>query len=79
MWRRHRGTLTGVGQYVRPRKKNFKIVAVEPADSPVLSGGKASPHRIQGIGAGFIPDVLRTDFIDEVVTVTSEEAIKMAR
>ncbi|MBV8475222.1 MAG: cysteine synthase A [Acidobacteria bacterium] len=73
------GTLTGVGQYVRPRKKNFKIVAVEPADSPVLSGGKASPHRIQGIGAGFIPDVLRTDFIDEVVTVTSEEAIKMAR
>lgn len=73
------GTLTGVGEYIRPRKKDFKIVAVEPVDSPVLSGGKPSPHKIQGIGAGFIPDVLRTDFIDEVVTVSNDEAINMAR
>jgi cysteine synthase len=73
------GTLTGVGEYIRPRKQDFKIVAVEPSDSPVLSGGKPSPHKIQGIGAGFIPDVLRTDFIDQVVTVTNDEAIIMAR
>jgi cysteine synthase A len=73
------GTLTGVGEYIRPKKKDFKIVAVEPSDSPVLSGGKPSPHKIQGIGAGFIPDVLRTDFIDEVVTVTNDDAINMAR
>jgi cysteine synthase A len=73
------GTLTGVGEYIRPRKKDFKIVAVEPTDSPVLSGGKPSPHKIQGIGAGFIPDVLRTDFIDEVVTVTNDDAINTAR
>jgi len=73
------GTLTGVGEYIRPKKKDFKIVAVEPSDSPVLSGGKPSPHKIQGIGAGFIPDVLRSDFIDEVVTVTNDDAINMAR
>jgi cysteine synthase A len=73
------GTLTGVGEYIRPRKNDFKIVAVEPVDSPVLSGGKPSPHKIQGIGAGFIPDILRTDFINEVVTVSNDESINMAR
>lgn len=73
------GTLTGVTEYIRPRKKDFKVVAVEPKDSPVLSGGKPSPHKIQGIGAGFIPDVLRTDYIDQVVTVSNDDAISMAR
>ena len=73
------GTLTGVSQYIKPKKPSFKVVAVEPADSPVLSGGKPSPHKIQGIGAGFIPSILRTDFIDEVQTVTNDEAIEMAR
>jgi cysteine synthase len=73
------GTLTGVCQYIKPRKPSFKAVAVEPADSPVLSGGKPSPHKIQGIGAGFIPRILRTDFIDEIVTVTNDESIEMAR
>jgi cysteine synthase len=73
------GTLTGVTEYIRPRKKSFKVVAVEPKDSPVLSGGQPSPHKIQGIGAGFIPDVLRTDYIDEVITVSNDDAILMAR
>ena len=73
------GTLTGVGEYIRPRKPGFKIVAVEPKDSPVLSGGKPSPHKIQGIGAGFIPEILRTDFIDDIVQVTNDDAIVMAR
>jgi len=73
------GTLTGVCQYIKPRKPSFKAVAVEPAESPVLSGGKPSPHKIQGIGAGFVPSILRTDYIDEVITVASEEAIAMAR
>jgi cysteine synthase len=73
------GTLTGVCQYIKPKKPSFKAIAVEPADSPVLSGGKPSPHKIQGIGAGFVPSILRTDFIDEVVTVTNDEAIAMAR
>ncbi|PYP91070.1 MAG: cysteine synthase A [Candidatus Angelobacter sp. Gp1-AA117] len=73
------GTLTGVGQYIKPKKSSFKIVAVEPADSPVLSGGKPGPHKIQGLGAGFIPEVLRTDFIDEVVTTTLDESLQMAR
>ncbi|MGA7381741.1 MAG: pyridoxal-phosphate dependent enzyme, partial [Terriglobales bacterium] len=73
------GTITGVCQYIKPKKPSFKAVAVEPADSPVLSGGKPSPHKIQGIGAGFIPGILRRDFIDEVVTVTNEDAINMAR
>jgi len=73
------GTLTGVTEYIRPRKKDFKVVAVEPKDSPVLSGGQPSPHKIQGIGAGFIPDILRTDFIDEVITVSNDDAITMAR
>jgi cysteine synthase A len=73
------GTLTGISQYIKPRKPSFKAIAVEPADSPVLSGGKPSPHKIQGIGAGFVPSILRRDFIDEVVTVTNDEAINMAR
>jgi cysteine synthase len=73
------GTLTGVCQYIKPKKPSFKAVAVEPADSAVLSGGKPSPHKIQGIGAGFVPSILRTDYIDEVITATNEEAIAMAR
>ena len=73
------GTITGVCQYIKPKKASFKAIAVEPAESPVLSGGKPAPHKIQGIGAGFVPAILRRDYIDEVVTVTSDEAINMAR
>jgi cysteine synthase A len=73
------GTLTGVGEYIKPRKPSFKIVAVEPTDSPVLSGGKPGPHKIQGIGAGFVPKVLETKLIDEVVQVSNDDAIAMAR
>src|SRR5271163_1230248 len=73
------GTLTGICQYIKPKKPSFKAVAVEPADSPVLSGGKPSPHKIQGIGAGFVPSILRRDYIDEVITVTNDDAIRMAR
>jgi len=73
------GTLTGVCEYIKPKKSSFKAIAVEPAESPVLSGGQPGPHKIQGIGAGFIPSVLRTDYIDEVIRVTSEDALAMAR
>ena len=73
------GTLTGVGEYIKPKKPTFKIVAVEPAESPVLSGGTHTPHKIQGIGTGFVPEVLRKDLIDDIVTVSSQEAIDMAR
>jgi len=73
------GTITGVSEYIKPKKPSFKAVAVEPAESPVLSGGKPSPHKIQGIGAGFVPKILRKDLIDEVITVTNDEAIAMAR
>ena len=73
------GTLTGVAEYIKPKKPGFRTVAVEPTASAVLSGGKPSPHKIQGIGAGFIPKILRTDLIDEIVQVTNEEAIEMAR
>lgn len=73
------GTITGVSEYIKPKKPSFKAVAVEPADSAVLSGGKPSPHKIQGIGAGFVPKILRRDLIDEVITVTNDEAIAMAR
>jgi len=73
------GTITGVCQYIKPKKPSFKAVAVEPADSPVLSGGQPSPHKIQGLGAGFIPSILRRDFIDEVITVTNDDAVDMAR
>jgi cysteine synthase len=73
------GTITGVCQYIKPKKPSFKAVAVEPADSAVLSGGQPSPHKIQGLGAGFVPKILRTDYIDEVITVTNDDAIVMAR
>jgi len=68
------GTITGVAEVIKARKPGFKAVAVEPADSPVISGGKPGPHKIQGIGAGFIPDILRTDLIDEIIKVTHEDA-----
>jgi cysteine synthase A len=73
------GTITGVCQYIKPKKPSFKAVAVEPAESPVLSGGKPGPHKIQGIGAGFVPSILRREYIDEVITVSNDEAIRMAR
>jgi len=73
------GTITGVCEYIKPRKPSFKAVAVEPAESPVLSGGKPGPHKIQGIGAGFVPRILRTDYIDEIIQVSNDEAIRMAR
>src|SRR3984957_18943862 len=73
------GTITGVSEYIKPKKASFTAVAVEPGGSPVLSGGKPSPHKIQGIGAGFVPRILRRDYIDEVVTVTNDDAVAMAR
>jgi cysteine synthase A len=73
------GTITGVAEVIKKRKPEFKAIAVEPVNSPVLSGGKPGPHKIQGIGAGFIPDVLRLDLIDEIVKVTNEDAGTMAR
>jgi len=73
------GTLTGVAEVIKSRKADFRVVAVEPEDSPVLSGGTPGPHKIQGIGAGFIPDVLNTELIDEVVTVSNEDAFETAR
>src|SRR5271167_4382400 len=73
------GTLTGVCEYIKPKKSSFRAVAVEPVESPVLSGGQPGPHKIQGIGAGFIPSILRTDFIDEVIQVSSEDSLAMAR
>ncbi|OGQ96486.1 MAG: cysteine synthase A [Deltaproteobacteria bacterium RIFOXYD12_FULL_57_12] len=73
------GTITGVAEVIKSRKPSFKAVAVEPADSPVLSGGKPGPHKIQGIGAGFVPEVLNKAIIDEIVTVTNEQAIETGR
>ena len=73
------GTITGVARYIKPKKPSFKAIAVEPSDSPILSGGAPGPHKIQGIGAGFIPDVLETDSLDGVVTVSNEDAVKMAQ
>ena len=73
------GTITGVAEMLKARKASFKAIAVEPTDSPVLSGGKAGPHKIQGIGAGFVPDVLRMDLVDEIIQVRQEDAGTLAR
>ena len=73
------GTITGCGEMLREKNPDLRIVAVEPKDSPILSGGKPGPHKIQGIGAGFVPDVLNTALIDEVMQVTNEDALDMAR
>jgi len=73
------GSITGVCEYIKPKKPSFKAIAVEPADSAVLSGGKPSPHKIQGLGAGFIPSILRREYIDEVITVSNDDSIAMAR
>ena len=73
------GTITGVSEVIKKRKPSFKAVAVEPADSPVLSGGKPGSHKIQGIGAGFIPEILNTKVVDEVITVTNEQAFEFGR
>jgi cysteine synthase A len=73
------GTITGCGEVLKSRNKNLKVVAVEPKDSPVLSGGKPGPHKIQGIGAGFLPDVLNREIIDEIIQVTNQDAMETAR
>jgi len=73
------GTITGVAEAIKPRKPSFQAIAVEPIDSPVLSGGKPGPHKIQGIGAGFVPEVLRTDLVDEIIQVKTHDAGVVAR
>lgn len=73
------GTITGIAELIKPHKPSFKAIAVEPTNSPVLSGGEPGPHKIQGIGAGFIPEVLRTDLIDEVIQVSDDQAIAFGR
>lgn len=73
------GTITGIAEVIKSRKPAFKVIAVEPAASPVLSGGKPGPHKIQGIGAGFVPEVLRRDLVDEIVKVENEDALQTSR
>ena len=73
------GTITGTGAYLKSKNPNIRIVAVEPKDSPVLSGGNPGPHKLQGIGAGFVPKVLDTEIYDEVMTISSEDAFAMGR
>ncbi len=73
------GTITGVARYIKPKKADFRAIAVEPEDSPILSGGAPGPHRIQGIGPGFVPDVLETSILDGVVKVSNDSAVSMAR
>ena len=73
------GTVTGVGQFIKPKKPDFKIIAVEPEESHVLSGGAPGPHKIQGIGAGFVPSILQTDLLDEIFQVSSDQSMIMAR
>jgi cysteine synthase A len=73
------GSITGIGEVLKERKPGFQVIAVEPEDSPVLSGGSPGPHKIQGIGAGFVPDVLNTEIIDEILTVTAEDAFQTSR
>lgn len=73
------GTITGIGEYLKSKNPDIKIVGIEPADSPVLSGGKAGAHGLQGIGAGFIPEILNTEIIDEIITVSTNEAYEASR
>jgi cysteine synthase A len=73
------GTLTGCGEVLKKKNENFRVIAVEPNNSPILSGGKPGPHKIQGIGAGFVPEVLNVDIIDEIIHVSNEDAIETAR
>jgi cysteine synthase A len=73
------GTITGISEIVKGRKPGFKAIAVEPENSPVLSGGRPGPHKIQGIGAGFVPEVLQMDLVDEVIKVSNEDAGLLAR
>jgi cysteine synthase A len=73
------GTLTGIAEALKPRKSSFQAIAVEPSNSPVLSGGHPGPHKIQGIGAGFVPSLLRLDLIDEIVQVSDQEAMNYSR
>ena len=73
------GTVSGIGEYLKSRNKDIRIVAVEPATSPLLSTGKAGPHRIQGIGANFVPENFNRDVVDEIITVTDEDAFKAGR
>lgn len=73
------GTITGIAEVLKERKPGFKAVAVEPSDSPVLSGGQPGPHKIQGIGAGFVPEILNVEIIDEIIQVSNDQAVQMAR
>jgi cysteine synthase A len=73
------GTITGISEFIKKRKPAFKAIAVEPENSPVLSGGRPGPHKIQGIGAGFVPEVLRMDLVDEVIKVSNEDAGALVR